>query len=365
MTPTPGRFRRFLDTRRARSDGRRDGRRGIPTAHEPSPPPALAQIAHRGAEALAVLAQTVATDEAHRHERLETVEHDRREAELDVDTAARQIAAGDPSRTQDSFAASAPDRGPRISHRVYVAAIIAIVIAEFPLNAIAFRLFQEAEVLTYVMTAGMAIMFVACAHGLGSFLRVQNPSMAERRWIMVLIALPILTIVAIAVIRARYLAISSELIGLDTLGPVASSIAFLIINLLVYTGATMLSYLAHAPSDRARTEREHAQRELKEATRRARSFEQRLVRLGASDEEALKAARAWAEQIIAYHRGLMAAYCTANLRARGNPEVPQSLRQLPSIHVPSALWSPPVSDEDATDAGNVRELHQAVAGAER
>ncbi len=133
---------------------------------------------------------------------------------------------------------------------MYVAAIVAIVIAEFPLNAIAFRLFGEAEVLTWVMTASLAVTLVLCAHGLGSFLRQPNPTMAERRWIYVLIALPVLTIVAIAVIRARYLSVSAELTGLDTLGPVVGSAAFLIINLLVYTGATMLSYLAHAPTRR-------------------------------------------------------------------------------------------------------------------
>jgi hypothetical protein len=68
--------------------------------------------------------------------------------------------------------------GARISTRVYVAAIVAIMLAEFPLNAIAFRLFGEAEVLTWVMTAGLAVMLVVCAHGLGTFLRLEQPTMA-------------------------------------------------------------------------------------------------------------------------------------------------------------------------------------------
>ena len=134
-------------------------------------------------------------------------------------------------------------------------AIVAILIAEFPLNAIAFRLFGEAEVLTWVMTASLAVTLVLCAHGLGTFLRQPHPSMAERRWVCVLIALPVLAIVAIAVIRARYLSVEAELTGLDALGPVVGSAVFLVINLLVYTGATMLSYLAHAPKDRAAEER--------------------------------------------------------------------------------------------------------------
>ncbi len=356
MTPAPGRFRRFRDLWRARRDGRRDGRRGIPTSHEPSHPPALVQIGHRAHEALAELAKGLAADDATRHAQLEAAQRGHRDAEFDVDLASKTIAKQDDRQTGDSFTAkTADDRGPRVSRRTYVAAIVAIVIAEFPLNAIAFRLFGEAEVLTWVMTASLAVTLVLCAHGLGSFLRQPNPSMAERRWIHVLIALPVLTIVAIAVIRARYLSVSAEVTGLDTLGPVVGSAAFLIINLLVYTGATMLSYLAHAPSDRTRKEHERAQQELKDANRRAGSYEQAVARLGGSSEEALKAMRARAEQVIAYHRGLMAAYCTANLRARGNPEVPASLREMPPIELPSVLR------ETSGDDANVAQLHLPLA----
>ena len=255
MTPAPGRIRRFRDHWRARRGGKRDGVIGIPTAHEPSPPPALVQIAQRAAEALAELCRGIATDEANRRDQLESAERDRRNAELDVDLAARTVAGAEERHEvpTDSFAiAATSERGPRIGKRIYAVAIFAILIAEFPLNAIAFRLFGEAEVLTWVMTASLAVTLVLCAHGLGTFLRQPHPSMAERRWVMVLITLPVLAIIAIALIRARYLAVAAELTGLDTLGPVVGSAAFLIINLLVYTGATMLSYLAHAPKDRRR-----------------------------------------------------------------------------------------------------------------
>src|SRR5215212_7881354 len=209
MSPTPGRFRRFRDLRRARRDGRRDGRRGIPTSHEPSHPPALAQIAHRAHEALAELANHAANDEAARREQLDLAGRERSDAEFDVEVAAREAAQGEPRADgADTFTAkAAEDRGPRVSKRAYTAAIVAIVIAEFPLNAIAFRLFGEAEVLTWVMTASLAVTLVLCAHGLGTFLRQQHPSIAERRWIIVLVALPVLAIIGIALIRARYLSL--------------------------------------------------------------------------------------------------------------------------------------------------------------
>src|SRR3954471_1907628 len=113
MTPAPGRIRRFRDHWRARRDGKRDGVIGIPTAHEPSPPPALVEIAQRAAEALAALCRGIASDEATRLDRLQSAERDRRNAEEDVGLASRRVAATEERHdTQtDSFSmASAAER---------------------------------------------------------------------------------------------------------------------------------------------------------------------------------------------------------------------------------------------------------------
>jgi hypothetical protein len=360
MRSSPGRFRRFRDLLRARRDGKRDGVLGIPTANETALPPALAQIAERAREALAELSHGVASGEARRREHLDGVERDRRTAEIGATTAARTVAVAEQRRqtTQrpDSFTLHAPvDRGPRVGKAVYAVAITSILIAEFPLNAIAFRLFGEAEVLTWVMTASLAVTLVLCAHGLGTFLRQTHPSMAERRWVIVLVALPVLAIIAIALIRARYLAIEEEVTGLDTLGPVVGSAAFLIINLLVYTGATMLSYLAHAPRDHAAEEEAAAEQRVADARRmeaeavqRLRFHDDRLSKADVESEEALHVIRARADEVIAYHRGLMAAYCKANLRARSNPQVPESMRELPAIGLPSVLRDTPREDRTVT-----------------
>jgi hypothetical protein len=351
-----GSFRRVRDRWRARRDGRRDGLLGIPTRDEVAYPPALQQITHRANEALAELARDWATRVARLREHADAEQLELHAASDDVELATATVAAAD-SRTQrtrehaDEFFASSPPRGvaARISPRVYAVAIIAILIAEFPLNAIAFRLFGEAEILTWVMTASLAFTLVFCAHGLGTFLRTEQPTMAERRWIVVLVVLPVLTIVAIALIRARYLSLESAITGLQVLGPWVGSLVFLVINLLVYTGATMLSYLAHAPrlpaaakeAERAQGELVSAQTQLKEATRRVRRHEEQVSHAGVANDEALQVARARAGAIAAYHRGLMAQYCAANLRARGNPEVPAVLREPPAIHIPVPLDEAP------------------------
>jgi hypothetical protein len=355
MTPSYGPLRRLRDRHRVRRDGRRDGLLGIPTRDEVAYPPALLQIRHRADEALAAHARGWTNDDARLRQHGAETHRGFDAARREVEERASAIAAIERRHTadvqrRDAFVAQAPVEGSavRVGSRIYVVAILAILVAEFPLNAIAFRLFGEAEVLTWVMTASLAVTLVLCAHGLGTFLRVAHPTMAERRWVIVLVVLPVLAIVAIAVIRARYLSMEAALTGLDVLGPVVGSLAFLVINLLVYTGATMLSYLAHAPrapgareaveaAEGSGEELTRAQQRLADATRRERTVEQELSRTGVAAEEALRIARNRARELVAYHRQLMAVYCAANLRARGNPELPAVLRELPPIEVPAPL----------------------------
>lgn len=359
MHVPPGAFGRFRDRVRARRDGKRDGQLGIPTANEVAHPPALIAIAQRADEAVAELIRWWAGEDARLHERsgadtygLRTSEEDVRSATSDV-TEAQDLRRALDARREELVLAPPTPAGARVSTRVYVAAIVAILLAEFPLNAIAFRLFGEAEVLTWVMTAGLAVMLVVCAHGLGTFLRLEQPTMAERRWVWILIAVPVLALIGIAVIRSRYLSMEAAVTGLNVLGPVVGSLVFLVINLLIYTGATMLSYLAHAPrpaarkatdpvspTQAARTELSDAKRRLTEATRAVRAHQEALGNADVARDELLRVARARTAGLVAYYRGLMSVYCAANLRARRLPEIPPVLRELPPIAVPTELAEP-------------------------
>ena len=106
-----------------------------------------------------------------------------------------------------------------------------------------------------------------------------------------------------------------------------------------------------------------AQQELTFATRQVREQEARVSRTEVGSEEALRSMRARADQIIAYYRGVMASYCKANMRARGNPEVPDALRTLPPIDVPQVLRELGRAEE-APSEEPVRALRH-VAGAGR
>lgn len=366
-----GPLRRRWDLWCARRDGKRDGLRGVPTSGEVALPPAVQQLRRRADEHLATLWRAWEAEDAHLREaaevaerRLELAQHEAAlVARAAADANARHEAARE--RIAEAELLVPEPVGPRVSLGVYRVAIVAILLAEFPLNAVAFRLFGEAEVLTWVMTASLAVTLVLCAHGLGTFLRVAGATMTERRWITILIALPLATILGIAVVRARYLSEIAEQTGLATLGPWMGSAVFLVINLLVYAGAVMLSYLAHAPRGGAAVrdtdELADAERALRLAQERLTAAQVALqrdadaaVRGPLAVDRALRVARARASERSAYHAQLMAAYCSANIRARGAPEIPTVLAELPTVEIPAALREPVRRLEDlATRNGHV------------
>lgn len=128
----------------------------------------------------------------------------------------------------------------------YTIFMIAILIGEFPLNAIAFRLFGEAEILTYVMTLVLAASLVGSAHVLGIFLSLEAPTRVQKLLLGVSVLAPLGAISAIAIVRQAYVAG----LGQRGISPAAVTAAFVLINLLIFAIATVLSYLTHDPIHR-------------------------------------------------------------------------------------------------------------------
>jgi len=151
-------------------------------------------------------------------------------------------------------------------------AVIALILAgELPLNAVAFRLFGESDLFTYVMTASLAVSLVAIAHFLGSALAGQVRSRAVWAFAVALVG----AVAIISLIRYDYL----RRVGGDLVGPVAGTLAFALINLVVFAAATGWSYLRHDPrtivnrraaARRAEREADRAERRRAERERAAR-----------------------------------------------------------------------------------------------
>jgi hypothetical protein len=160
---------------------------------------------------------------------------------------------------------------------VYWALVALIVVGEIPLNAFAFRLFHESDLLTYAMTVTVAVGLVAFAHGLGLLVSRPERSTVERILVGAFVLVPLAAIAVISLVRYGYLI---DVGGDAGVGPVLGTLAFGCINLLVFGAAAGLSYLHHDPrtlvNRRAAvraTEREHTR-----AARRQMAREQERTR---------------------------------------------------------------------------------------
>jgi hypothetical protein len=178
---------------------------------------------------------------------------------------------------------------------VYWPLIALITVGEIPLNAFAFRLFHESDLLTYVLTVTVAVGLVAFAHGLGLLLARDTRTRVERVLVGVFAVLPIAVIGVIALVRYGYLV---EVGGDVGLGPVLGALAFGLINLLVFGAAAGLSFLHHDPHTlasrkaairAAERERAHAERRSEERERALRGRE--LARLRERHQAELEARR--------------------------------------------------------------------------
>ena len=254
------------ELRDARRKGRRDGRAGVPGANDVALPFDLREILARGQEQSEhVLARWRDQDqqleaelddltlhaadaearvaEAERQRDAAQVDHERRTADdddrlgrlqtqleepsaseipaIEPDELERQaplmlvapITGGAPSEAEPVPTETAFERHGTstdaswhgIGAVLYWPLIALIVIGEIPLNAFAFRLFHEPDVLTYAMTVTVAVGLVLLAHGLGMFLSRPERNRVERILVGVFVALPTAAIAVISLVRYDYL----------------------------------------------------------------------------------------------------------------------------------------------------------------
>lgn len=338
------------DLRRARRAGRRDGERAIPAAEATAHPPAVLGMIQRAEGALdstterwsaadgRLLSERTALRESIQQRRDAAP---RRRAELAALRTRTTKRLGEVRRERQKVEERAS--GLHVPFWLYLAAIVVVFAAEFPLNAIAFQLFGEGQLMTWLMTAGLAIMLVVCAHFAGAALRGGRTT-KERAIVAVAVAAPVGTLVSIALFRDAYVAQAAG--GLIGTGLAISG--FLTINLLLFAGAAILSYLAHDPAvpelRRLDAERRELDAALAAAEAQARADaaalereQQRYPATQVEREKLFEATRSQAEGLAHAHRDLVAAYWHANLLARRDGATPPASGALPEVPIPRRL----------------------------
>lgn len=229
-------------------------------------------------------------------------------------------------------------RGPEHEWRMnpfgYAMFMCAVMVGEFPLNAIAFRLFGEAEILTYVMTLVLAVALVGSAHVVGILLSLERPSRLQLTLLAICVLAPLGAIGAIALVRQAY--VSS--LGREGISPGAVTAAFVLINLLIYAIATVLSYLTHDPIAQqiraTATPLQRVKRELKRVQRRQQKLEIRLQYMVASRQKSLQAVMHEAEMLRNEFEELLQEYRMANLEGRTEKTMPPIFKAHPEFSLP-------------------------------
>lgn len=170
-----------------------------------------------------------------------------------------------------------------------------VVVGEIPLNAFAFKLFDEPDLFSYIMTASVALILIACAHSLGIFLSREGSTGAERVLTWILVIVPVLGIGAIATVRNAYLETKSA----NDLSTLQVPLTFGLLNILIYAGAVVLSYLKHDQQTEynlKRTRRRLEREQEREARMHRKRQNEELKRLRKVDEAARETKRAEHEQ---------------------------------------------------------------------
>ena len=225
------------------------------------------------------LKQLAATDNdttPHIHRRATPIEHvstphappleENKQSNSDVATATEESRFAASATHRSSAHTTTAKRRAGIGPLPYWMIVGFVVLGEVPLNAFAFKLFGEADLLSYIMTLSVALVLIACAHGLGIFLSRDQSSPVERLLTWILVLIPALAILVIATVRNQYLSLDGDAAGLS---PLQGTLAFAIINILIYTGAVVLSYLRHDP---------HSEHNVKKDVRTREKEEERLLK---------------------------------------------------------------------------------------
>ncbi len=217
------------------------------------------------------------------------------------------------------------------------ALIIFLGIGEFPLNTVVFRLFGEAEYLTYVMASTLAIMIPLIGVFIGIHLRHALPRLAGN--ILIGLLTPISVggaLYAVSLLRNTY--ISSQASAGATAAPDQGNLAWALfaLNSLIFFGALTASYFAHDPDENL--DRFH--KSLISLDRKRNAVRKRLFQIGPKINGEIQAAKSQVEQVRALTNQRVALYRQTNIRFR-RLLPPYSFRRSPEF--PKLEWWPEVS----------------------
>jgi hypothetical protein len=224
------------------------------------------------------------------------------------------------SKDYDAHAARIGRSEPSVelSRTKYYVLMLLFVLGEIPMNSLAFAVFGENQIFTWIMAVGVAVAIPWIAHSMGIlFKRWTVPWWKNGIGIGALLFLTIGGLVAIGYVRVQYLGDLSKVGAVGSFGSnTLIGAAFVGLNLVILAAATLCSYFAHDTDPQL----EHLHRRTNQLEKATRSIEGKYRKILTEQQQKLHRIQQRTQEIIYYYRKI-------NQRMRPDHEKPKSFER--------------------------------------
>jgi hypothetical protein len=224
------------------------------------------------------------------------------------------------SKDYDAHAAQVGRSEPNVelSSGKYYILMLLFVLGEIPMNSLAFAVFGENQIFTWVMAVGVAVAIPWIAHAMGIlFKRWSGPWWKNAIPIGSLLFLVIGGLIAIGYVRVQYLGDLSAAGAASSFGnSTVIGAAFVGLNLVILAAATLCSYFAHDKDPML----EHLNRKTNHLNKAMRAIEAKYKKILTKQQQELHGIQQRAQEIIYYYRKI-------NQRVRPDHEKPKSFER--------------------------------------
>jgi hypothetical protein len=326
----------FADEGRILAEGQKDGERNIPEMGSYTPAPFEQALISNGEQAVQQIYKSASGTIA----KLRPIADGMQRQLDDLERRMRPISEAYKARVAE-VGREATIVFPPIFHW---ALIVFLAVGEFPLNTVVFRLFGEAEFLTYVMASTLAIIIPLIGVFIGAHLRHSIPNWVGNLLIGGLTpAVVAATLYAVSLLRNTY--ISSQFSASGYVATEGNQMAYALfaLNALVFFGAAVASYFAHDPDERL----DALHHSLKGLDKKKHAIRTKLYEVGTKLNGEIQQAKSQIEQIRALTNQRVQLYRQTNIRHR-KLLPPPSFRK--NAEFPPLKWWPEVSMNSQEEA---------------
>ncbi|MBW2057698.1 MAG: hypothetical protein JRH07_03545 [Deltaproteobacteria bacterium] len=224
------------------------------------------------------------------------------------------------SKDYDAHAAKIGRSEPSVelSRGKYYVLMLLFVLGEIPMNSLAFAVFGESQIFTWIMAVGVAVAIPWIAHAMGILLkRWSGPWWKNALGVGILLLLTVGGLVAIGYVRVQYLGDLSRAGAVSSFGSsTVIGAAFVGLNLVILAAATLCSYFAHDKDPML----EHLHRRTNQLNKSMRSIEAKYRKILTRQQQEIHRIQQKAQEIIFYYRKI-------NQRVRPDHEKPKSFER--------------------------------------